>query len=234
MFRTTDRNRRLLRLAEQAVFAVMLLFALHRFVPVRAPYAVYLFCGLAQWFYFYEAILSILAIPAQAMGLFDHGGYDPFWYPVAQALSALPTLLLWTGIAVIAALIYGLPVQLWQLLYLLPCAVYNTAAQGMFAAALLPLFRGGAQEGVAITMTYFFWTSPIAWPAGDALAGLPLLFFYLNPMHYLCETLRGALGAGAFPQVPEALLFAASAGVVGAAGYICMRRAWRGAMASWE
>ena len=230
MFRTTDRNRRLFHLAEQAVLAVMLAFVLYRFVNTATPYAVYLFCGLAQWFYFRETVLAILDMPAQAIGVFGYGGYDPLWYPVAQALAALPVLLLWTGIALILAAFYRLPLQLWRLVYALPCAICNAVAQGMFAAAFLPLFEGGAQEGVAITMTIFFWTSPVAWPAGEGLTGLPLFMFRLNPMYALCETLRGALGAGTAPAAWEMLLFLAAAFIVGLIGYACMRRAWKGAV----
>lgn len=229
MFRAMGRNRRLLRLAEEGALAVALVFALRGFVNSGAPYAVYLFCGLAQWFYFRETLLAILDMPAQSVYLFDREGYDPFWYPTAQALAALPTLLLWTGAALLLALVYRLPVTLWQLSYLFPCAVYNAAAQGMFAAAFLPLMRGGAREGVEITMTIFFWTSPVAWPAGEGITGLGLLMFRLNPMYVLCETMRAGMGAGIAPMAWELALFLAATFFVGLAGYLCMRRAWRGA-----
>lgn len=235
LFRLTGTRKRLFGFAEQAVTAVVLLVALRGFIAVEAmPYAVFLFSGLAPWYYFREVMFALFDQPARIRGLFGADGYAPSWFPAGSALAALPILLMWTGICILLALILRIPLtRLWLIAYFLFCNVFNAAAQGMFAAAFLPLFPGNADEGLAITMPYFFWTAPIVWPVAQTLSGLLLFMMRLNPIYYLADCLRGVLMHGILPTFEHTAIFFLSVAFVGILGQVCLRRVWKSCAASW-
>ena len=235
LFRMAGTRKRLFGFAEQAITALVLLFALRSFIPMDTiPYAIFLFCGLAPWYYFREVLLALLDQPARLRGLFGPDGYAPSWLPAGHALAALPTLVLWTAICIFVAVLFKMPLmRLWLIPYFLFCNVFNAIAQGMFAAAFLPLFPGNAQEGLAVTMPYFFWTSPVAWPVAQTLSGLLLFMMRLNPMYYLADCLRGILAHGTLPPFEHTAIFFLSISVVGLLGQFCLRRVWRSCAASW-
>ncbi len=232
LWRAADTNERLRRLLEQAVRAAVLAWALGGFMPTDGmPYSVFLFAGLAPWFYFREILYDSLERPRAFLHLFDHQGYDPAWFAVCQAVSALPTLLFWTLVALLTALFAGMPLQnVWLLPYLLLCNVCNAVAQGMFAAAFVPLFPGVASVGLAVSMPFIFWTTPIAWPLASGASEIALFFLRLNPLYYLAEGMRGWLSAGVLPPLAHTVLFVAAAGAVGLIGLLCIRRVWRAAL----
>lgn len=234
LFRLTGGRRRLFHFLEQAVTAAVLLFALQSFITVDMPYAVFLFSGLAPWYYFKEVVLSLFDQPARIRSLFGANGYAPSWFPTGQALASLPTLLLWTGICVLLVILLRMPLsRLWLIAYFLFCNVFNAAAQGMFAAAFLPLFPGKAEEGLAITMPYFFWTAPIVWPVAQTLSGFLLLLMRLNPLYYLADCLRRILLNGSLPSLEHTVIFFISVAFVGLLGQLCLRRVWRSSAALW-
>lgn len=235
LFRLTEPRRRLIAFAEQAVTGVALLFALRGFIAVEAmPYAVFLFSGLAPWYYFREVMFALFDQPARLRSLFGADGFAPSWFPIGSALAALPTLLLWTGICILLALILRMPLtRLWLIAYFLLCNVFNAAAQGMFAAAFLPLFPGNAEDGLSVTMPYFFWTAPIVWPVAQNLSGFLLLMLRLNPMYYLADCLRGILMYGTLPNFEHTAIFFLSVAFVGVVGQLCLGRVWKNCAASW-
>ncbi len=234
LYRRYGRHARLRSVLEQAVTAAALFFALRAFISVQGmPYAVFLLGGLAPWFYFREVLFSILEEPEGIKSIFGADGYSPSLFPAGQAVAALPTLLLWTGVCLLVALLYGVALQrLWLLLYFVACSACNAAAQGMFAAAFLPLFPAGGSKGLAITMPYFFWTSPIVWPAGN-FTGLLLFMMRLNPMYYLADCLRSIVTSGVLPTVEHGAVFFAAVTVTGLVGMRCLRRVWRSSGAVW-
>ena len=234
LYRRYGRHERLRSVLEQAVTAAALFFALRAFIPVQGmPYAVFLLSGLAPWFYFREVLFAILEEPEGVKSIFGANGYSPSLFPTGQAVAALPTLLLWTGVCLLVALLYGVALQrLWLLVYFVACNACNAAAQGMFAAAFLPLFPSGGSKGLAITMPYFFWTSPIVWPAGH-FTGLLLFMMRLNPMYYLADCLRSIIASGTLPAVEHTAVFFAAVAVTGLVGMLCLRRVWRSCGAVW-
>ncbi len=236
LFRLTGGRKRLFSFLEQAVTAVALLFALQGFIAVDTmPYAVFLFSGLAPWYYFKEVLFALFDQPARVRGLFGADGYAPSWLPTGQALAALPTLLLWTGICILLALLLlrAPLMRIWLIAYFIICNVFNAAAQGMFAAAFLPLFPGKAEEGLAITMPYFFWTAPVVWPMAQTLSGLLLFLMRLNPLYYLADCLRGILLNGSLPPFEHTAIFFLSVAFVGLLGQLCLKRVWKSSAALW-
>lgn len=235
LFRLTGKRKRLFSFAEQAVTAVVLLVALRRFISVEAmPYAVFLFSGLAPWYYFREVIFALFDQPARVRSLFGADGYAPSWFPAGTALAALPTLLLWTAVCIFLALLLRIPLaRVWLIAYFLFCNVFNATAQGMFAAAFLPLFPGNAAEGLAVTMPYFFWTAPIVWPLAQTLPGFLLFMMRLNPMYYLADCLRGILAYGTLPPLEHTAIFFLSVTFVGMLGQLFLNRVWKSCAVSW-
>ncbi|HWR24491.1 MAG TPA: hypothetical protein VN366_13520 [Feifaniaceae bacterium] len=235
LFRLADGRRRLFAFFEQAVTAVVLLLALRPFIAADPlPYAVFLFSGLAPWYYFKEVLFALFDQPARVRSLFGPDGYAPSWFPAGQALAALPTLLLWTGVCILAAFLFRMPpARIWLVAYFIICNVFNAAAQGMFAAAFMPLFPGNAQEGLSVTVPFMFWTSPVAWPVARTLSGLPLFLMRLNPLFYLADCLRGILQYGALPPLEHTAIFFVSVAFVGVLGQLCLNRVWKSSAALW-
>lgn len=218
---------RLERLLEQAVLAVFLCLALSAWIGVDgAPYASFLLGGLAPWFYFREILTDLPQQPSLLAAAWRRQGISPIYIPVNQAIAALPTLLIWTGIALaVHALQAGAYGNLILLPYMLLCSLYNAVAQGMMISAFIPLMPGGAiNVGLSVTLPFLFWSTPLAWPYLSQ-GGIFELMMQLNPLYYLAEALRGALYGG-MPSLQHTLLFFLMTTGAGVLGYLLTKRVW--------
>jgi ABC-type polysaccharide/polyol phosphate export permease len=224
---------RLLRLLEDAVTACLLLFALSRWAHTRGmPYAVFLLCGLAPWFYIKEIYTDSPALPMLFGPLLVANKRNVAWLGFCKAVTALPTLLFWRAAAALCAMLMGYGVAgLYLLPYFLLCTLINGAAQSLLASAFSPLAPSTLTKGLAITLPILFWTTPIVWPA-YAFSNAMRLFARLNPLYYLCESLRTMLTAGTLPDWRHTLAFFIVSAAMGVLGYIATARVWGGARAA--
>ena len=229
LWRSADMKVRVMRVLEQAVLVVALSWALTGQIRTDGlPYAVFLLCGISPWFYFKEIVERSLECSSEYSGLLSTWGCEPAMFCAAQALCALPTLLLWTVISVTAALFCGISLKAVYLLpYLLLCNMLNAVAQGMLASAFAPLFSA-AEEGIQITLPLLFWTTPIVWPFVYAVPDFTLLLMRLNPLFYLTEGMRMWLLSGILPPLVHTVLFFGAASATGVFGLFSMNRVWRG------
>lgn len=232
MWRVRSGGRRAMLLLEDGVFAAVLIVALSGVVRIEgAPYYAFLLAGLPPWFY----IKRILAGDAGASPVYERAllrqGWAAEWVVAARALAALPTLLIWLALALLAALLAGGAQALFALPYLLLCNILNGLAQGLLAAALAPALPAGfaGDAGASILLPLLFWTTPIAWPA--QILPLPLQrLLALNPLYYLSEGARGAMLFGALPGETETICFFIISFAMGLAGFLLHRRVRRAAL----
>ena len=172
-------------------------------------------------------------IKAQGISLPAHVGQKtatPFVIALLQAIAALPTLLFWALAGVLAYLLSGNAISFsFALPYMLACNVFNGIMQGALISALAPLFPSGVGYTVNASLTFFFWTTPLIWPAFGA-SGLGLLMLYGNPLYYLAEGMRNALLFGTMPTGAQTLMFFIVSSSTGGIGLFCASRIYRRAL----
>lgn len=228
LWRSFPAGKRIWWLTEETARAAVLVFALGsqiRTDPI--PYPVFLLCGLAQWYYFREILQETLNSSMQYSRLLSAWGAAPVLFSLAQAITALPTLLFWMTSSVLTALAYGIPFRnCIALLALIPFSLFNGMMQGLFAAAFIPLLGRKAGDGLGLTLPVLFWTTPIAWPFAQTASETAHFLMRLNPLYCLSDGMRILLTGGTSYMNFIAPFFAA-AGVAGLIGMFCMSRVWR-------
>ncbi len=173
---------------------------------VGMPYLAWMLCGIAPWFFFRAAMEYASSSLYECAALWKSGACPPGILPFAGVLSALPTYLLWSGIAVGAAAVYGLLTSgAWFLPYYMACSVLNATAQGYLSAAFAP-FNPDFRRGLEWMLFLTFWTTPIVWPSA-LLSDLMRMFSRLNPLYYIIEGTRNCLLYGAGPAWNDTLWF---------------------------
>ena len=79
-------------------------------------------------------------------------------------------------------------------------------AEGYFAAMFAPFFGRFVAQGMRLTLSLFFWITPVAWPAARLNGANAMMA--LSPIHYVVDTARAAVLAGApFPAWNRTLWF---------------------------
>lgn len=218
------------RFLEQAVFAVVLIIALSAQVVTDIPYAPYLLLGLCSWFYLQESLTKSVALPHDFLPLLRMNGYHPFWLSFGIALSALPTLFIWMAAALLVSLLAGLPFAGYFFIpYIILVNFLNAVAQSLATSALAPLFPKLADAGLRITLSIFFWTTPIAFQS-IPLGGIWDILAYFNPLYYLTNGMRGIVSGHFIPTATHAAIFIGLIIAVSAVGLTLMKLVWRRAL----
>lgn len=204
------------QIAQTAAYAgaMMLLGVVER---VQAPFFPWLFCGMGLWFFFQRASENAATTLQEHAPLWQNGFCSPTAAVVSALLDALPTLLLWMGISIAAALFStGLAsTALWAVYYVF-CALIHTLAQVFLTAAFAP-FSPDTLQGLKLMLFITFWGTPILWPA-DILSGFLFMLCRLNPLYYLVDGLRGCLLHGTLPLWNDTLWFFMVTAVMGIIG----------------
>ncbi len=184
----------------------MLIIALSPHIATDMPYAVYILPGLSSWFYAKEILSKSIVLPRHFLPFMRGYGYHPILLSCGIALSSLPTLLIWSAITCIAAAVSGLSLTGYYLIpYLLLANFLNAVTQSFTTVALAPLFPRLTSAGLRMMLLLLFWTSPIIYPAAN-LHGMGLFLARLNPLYYLCESMRG-LTSGHIPSLTHTAMY---------------------------
>ncbi|MDL2257729.1 hypothetical protein LJC42_01035 [Eubacteriales bacterium OttesenSCG-928-K08] len=219
-------SERLEQLLEQAIFCAALIFALNGRVDTGYfPYPLFLLYGIAPWFYFSEILHKLPGQPGAFRAYLNRN--SPISLAPGLAISALPTLLVWMCVCLVASLFYSMPMQGLKFLpYIILCNILSAAGQGLFICAFLPIAGNSTQNGLRIALPFIFWTAPIAWPFTSSSSML-LFLMRLNPLYYVAECSRAMLIDKVFPPTIHTLLFFAIVLGAGIIGLLLMKRTWK-------
>lgn len=172
------------------------------------PYWVFLLAGLAPWFYYENALLGCANACFSYAPLIRQNLCRPALLPPVRTAAALLHALPWFLAAAVGAGAAGVLSPRWW--YLLPyCLLAGTmqgVAEGYFAAMFAPFFGRFVAQGMRLTLSLFFWITPVAWPAARLNGANAMMA--LSPIHYVVDTARAAVLAGApFPAWNRTLWF---------------------------
>lgn len=176
--------------------------------PYGSPYWVFLLSGLAPWFYYENALLGCANACFTYAPLVRQNLCHPALLPPARTIAAFLHALPWFLAAAAGAGAAGvLSPRWWRLLpYCLLVGAVQGVAEGYFAAMFAPFFGKFVARGMRLTLSLFFWITPIAWPAAK-LSGAAAMMA-LSPIHYVVDVARAAVLAGApFPAWNRTLWF---------------------------
>ncbi len=230
VWRAVEKNEKAGKFLRQSVEAGVLIFALGGWIKTGMPYASFLLAGLAPWFFTKEIFEEAPKLPSLYAPVLRTRGWSMGWLAVAKALAALPVLVVWLAVALVAAYVQNIRlVGLSYLPYAILCCFWNAATQSMLASALAPLFRSKVDTSMLIMLPILFWTTPLVWPA-SILPRAILIFAELNPLFYAAEVMRGAVCTGVLPSARHTLLFFSVSAAYGLCGYWLTKRVWKAAL----
>ena len=195
-----------------------------------APYWIWLLAGLAPWFYYENALLGSANAYFVYAPLVRYNRCRSALIPPVRVAGALLHALPWLLLAGVAAALAGCLSPRWYLLpYCLLCGMLLGVAEGYFAAMFAPFFGRFVERGMRLTLSLFFWFTPVAWPV--ARLGGPGVMQWLSPIGYVVDATRACLIAGApFPAWNRTLWFLclmAGLAVAGAAGSSRLQEPYR-------
>lgn len=194
--------------AAQAIVCLFLFVVISPFgAQEGAPYWVWLLAGLAPWFYYENALLGSASAYFVYAPLVRQNLCKSALLPPVRVVGALLHGLPWWLAAVVAAAVTGSLSPMWYLLpYCVLCGVLQGVAEGYFAAMFAPFFGKFVSRGMRLTLSLFFWFTPVAWPVAR-IGGMGIAQ-WLTPTCYVVDVTRACLIAGApFPAWNRTLWF---------------------------
>lgn len=195
-----------------------------------APYWVWLAAGLAPWFFYENALLGSANAYFAYAPLVRHRQCHSALIPPLRVAGALLHALPWLLLAGIAAGMTDCLSPRWYLLpYCLFCGLLLGTAEGYFAAMFAPFFGRFVERGMRLTLSLFFWFTPVAWPV--SLVGGPGATQWLSPIGYMVDLTRASLLAAApLPAWNRTLWFlclTAGLAIAGATGSARLQEPYR-------
>ncbi|WP_407654999.1 ABC transporter permease [Desulfuromonas thiophila] len=202
--------------------AMILVYALifSRVMQARLPgvdgpfaYSIYLCAGILAWGMFAEILGRAQNIFLEQAGLIKKVNFPRMTLPLIVIFSALVNFLIVFGLFLVFLLVVG-QFPGWVILSLFPVLfiqILVAIGLGMIAGVLNVFFRDVGQL-IVIVLQFWFWLTPIVYPASILPASLRSLLAY-NPMAGLIAAWQGVLVTAVAPQW-FSLLYPALLGLV--------------------
>lgn len=156
------------------------------------PYFLVLFCGLVPWTTFRDAVSGGTNVLLRHQHLIRRGAFPTQVLPLAHLLAALLPHGVMVGFLLVVLAANGIWPSLGtlQVLYYL-AAMYAFALGLAWLLGALNLFFRDVGQALGPAMTFWFWLTPIVWPAENPPPWARAVL-ELNPMFYVVEGYRSA------------------------------------------
>jgi ABC-type polysaccharide/polyol phosphate export permease len=192
------------------------------------PYPAFVLAGLAIWFPFATALTSAAESLVRNPELVTKVYVPRLMAPISAVLAPVADLLVALGIAVVVALVAGLPVRGSWLLLPLCCVgwVVATLGFGIWLAALNVLYRD-VRYALGFLLQLLFFLTPAVYPSAVVGDGAQQVLLALNPLVGLIGVVRWALLGVELPATGVLVVSAGATVLLLAGGLLFFRNAER-------
>lgn len=191
-----------------APFAMILVYTVvfSRIMHSRLPgssdpfaYSIYLCAGLLPWQWFTELLSRNTSIFVDHAGLIKKSTFPRMTLPVVAFLSSACNFFLVTAIFLLFLLVVG-SWPGWVIFWAIPLFVLQSAFAASLGLALgvLNVFFRDVGQALGIILQFWFWLTPIVYPANALPEWAQDLLHFWNPLAALSESYQKVfLGQGA-------------------------------------
>ena len=151
------------------------------------PFFLVLFCGLIPWMTFNEAVTGGAGAVLNRANLVKKIAFPLEILPIVNILSSLIIHFFLVALLIVILVVSGVypTLHFLQAIYfLIAMTALTTGLAWVFAA--LNVFSRDVGHGLGVTMTIWFWITPIVWPVQN-LSESALRIVQLNPLFYVVE-----------------------------------------------
>ncbi|WPL15596.1 Teichoic acid translocation permease protein TagG [Thiorhodovibrio winogradskyi] len=164
-------------------------------------YSIYLCAGILTWGLFAEIVSRTAGVFIENANLLKKLSFPRICLPVVVVLGALVNFAIAFGLFLLFLLVTAqLPV--WPLLGLIPLLMVQiifSVGLGMVAGVLNVFFRDVGQA-LGILLQFWFWLTPIVYPAAIVPDWARRIIFDVNPMAPVIGGYQGIFVTGAWPD----------------------------------
>jgi len=186
-------------------------------------FAFYMLTGLLPFFAIAEGLQRASASLREDRALLDHELFPAEVVPTSRVLSASAGEAVGLVLLIIAALLFGKPVNGWLLVLPLLVALRILITCGIaWIVSTLAIFVTDLAEVLTFALTAWLFLTPVFY-AADVLPAALHWMTAVNPLHHLVEAYRSVLLAGRAP-FPELLFLVAWAAAFAGAGLWFFRK----------